>query len=294
MGAIALATALATGLALWLVRWAIATLHRAGASVALLRADRPMQRIDGDFPRELQPFVDAFNMGLHHLYTAIERERRFSRDVAHELRTPLAEIRTSAESALGDADPAHARRSLGAVVAACARMQRGVDTLLLLARLESGQHRPAPDPLELAALVRELVAALAGMQARQSVAVRAELPASAWVQSDRGVVERIISNLLRNAIEYAPRGDEVTCRLERGGAGWLLAIANAAPGLQADDLGYLGHRFWRKQPEGATASHAGLGLALAFALARAADLPLRFDWNEGRLTARLGPWAALE
>ena len=292
-GGIALATVLATALALWMVRRVIATLRGAGASVASLNADRPMQPIGGNFPRELQPFVDAFNIGLNRLYQAIERERRFSRDVAHELRTPLAEIRASAESALADADPNHARSGLNAAIAACARMQRSVDTLLLLARVESGQHTSAPDPLDLAALLRELMAALHKMETQRGVSIRAELPPSAWIQSDQGVIERILSNLLHNAIEYAPRGDEITCRLERGRAGWLLAIANAAPDFKASDLGHLGDRFWRKQPEGGTAQHAGLGLALAFALAQAVDLPLKFDLSQGRLAARLGPWPSV-
>jgi two-component system sensor histidine kinase QseC len=123
--------------------------------------------------------------------------------------------------------------------------------------------------------------------------MQTDLPPSAWVQGDLGVIERILSNLLRNAMEYAPDGDAITCRLERGDAGWLLSIGNAAPDLHEDDLEHLGHRFWRKQSEGGTAHHAGLGLALAFALARAIDLPLRFSLQDGRLTAWLGPWAAL-
>lgn len=293
LGGIALATLLATGLALVLVQRVIVMLRRAGSAAASLRADTPSRRIGGDFPRELQPFADAFNLGLHHLYTAIARERRFSRDVAHELRTPLAEIRISAESALGTADPAQARRSLDAAIAACSRMQRSVDTLLLLARLESGQHALAPDPLDLAALVRELLAVLHNLQASRGLTVHAQLPPSAWIRSDQGIVERIISNLLRNALEYSPDGGDITCRLERDDAGWLLSIGNAAPELDAADLEHFGHRFWRKQSEGGTAHHAGLGLALAFELARAVELPLRFSLEEGRLTARLGPWPAL-
>lgn len=293
LGGIALATLIATGLALLLVQRVIVALRRAGAKAASLHADTPSQRIEGDFPRELQPFADAFNLGLHHLYTAIERERRFARDVAHELRTPLAEIRTSAESALADADAGHAQRSLAAAVAACSRMQRSVDTLLLLARLESGQHTPAPDPLDLAALLRELIAALHGLQTRYAVQLRAELPPAAWIQSDLGIVERIVSNLLRNALEYSPPGETVDCRLDRDESGWLLCIVNAAPELEAADLEHFGHRFWRKHSEGGTAHHAGLGLALAFALARAVQLPMHFSLEAGRLTARLGPWPAL-
>ncbi len=293
LGGIALATLIATALALLLVQRVIVALRRAGAKAASLHADTPTRRIDGDFPRELQPFADAFNLGLHHLYTAIERERRFARDVAHELRTPLAEIRTSAESALADTDAAHAQRSLAAAVAACSRMQRSVDTLLLLARLESGQHTPAPDPLDLAALLRELIAALHGLQTQHALQLRAELPPAAWIQSDLGIVERIVSNLLRNALEYSPPGEAVDCRLDRDESGWLLRIVNAAPELDAADLEHFGHRFWRKHSEGGTAHHAGLGLALAFALARAVQLPLRFSLDAGRLTAQLGPWPAL-
>ena len=152
LGGIVLATLLATGLALLMVRHIVVMLERVGEQLADLRSDRPIARIGADFPRELRPFAEAFNQGLHHLYVAIVRERRFSRDVAHELRTPLAEIRISAESALIDADPARIQRALNAMIQASSRMQRSVDTLLLLARLESGQHTMALDPLDLTAV----------------------------------------------------------------------------------------------------------------------------------------------
>lgn len=293
VGGIALATVLATCLALYLVRRVVVFLERTGTVVGNLRADQPLQPLGGDFPRELRPFVDAFNLGLHHLYSAIERERRFASDVAHELRTPLAEIRTSAESALTDPDPVHTRQALQAAIQSCLRMQRSVDTLLLVARLESGQQALALDPLDLAALVRELLPLCQRQPAAQTVQVQTQLPAAAWIQSDQGILERIISNLLRNAMEYAPVGDTIDCRLERSDAGWMLAITNTAPHLQAADLEHLGVRFWRKDSEGGTAHHAGLGIALAFALAQAIGLPMHFVLAHNRLTATLGPWAPL-
>lgn len=293
LGGIVLATFLATGLALLMVRRIVVMLERVGVQLADLRSDRPIARIGADFPRELRPFAEAFNQGLHHLYAAIVRERRFSRDVAHELRTPLAEIRISAESALIDADPAQIQRALNATIQASSRMQRSVDTLLLLARLESGQHTMALDPLDLTALLRELLAGLNVQQMAPKSPIRVTLPESAWVQSDQGVIERIVSNLLRNAIEYAPEGDDIQCRLERAASGWMLTIVNTAPNLLASDLDQFGLRFWRKDSEGGTAHHAGLGLALALALAHAIDLPLAFSLDNGRLSARLGPWPAL-
>ncbi len=293
LGGNVLATLLATGLALLMVRHIVVMLERVGEQLADLRSDRPIARIGADFPRELRPFAEAFNQGLHHLYVAIVRERRFSRDVAHELRTPLAEIRISAESALIDADPARIQRALNAMIQASSRMQRSVDTLLLLARLESGQHTLALDPLDLTALLQELLAGLNVQKMAPKSPIRVTLPESAWVQSDQGVIERIVSNLLRNAIEYAPEGDDIQCRLEREASGWMLTIVNTAPNLQASDLDQFGLRFWRKDSEGGTAHHAGLGLALALALAHAIDLPLAFSLDNGRLSARLGPWPPL-
>ena len=293
LGGIVLATFLATGLALLMVRRIVVMLERVGVQLADLRSDRPIARIGADFPRELRPFAEAFNQGLHHLYAAIARERRFSRDVAHELRTPLAEIRISAESALIDADPTRIQRALNATIQASSRMQRSVDTLLLLARLESGQHTLALDPLDLTALLQELLAGFNVQPMAPKSPIRVILPESAWVQSDQGVIERIVSNLLRNAIEYAPEGDDIQCRLEREASGWMLTIVNTAPNLQTSDLDQFGLRFWRKDSEGGTAHHAGLGLALALALAHAIDLPLAFSLDNDRLSARLGPWPPL-
>ncbi|MDE2372481.1 MAG: sensor histidine kinase, partial [Burkholderiales bacterium] len=293
LGGIVLALVLSVGLGLLVVQHVIALLHRVAAKVAALDTDAPMQPIGEDFPRELKPFAEALDSGLHRLYAALARERRFARDVAHELRTPLAEIRVSAEGALADADPGIAQRSLRAAIESCTRMQRSVDTLLLLARLESGQDAVAPDPLDLAALVGGLVAALQHLCAARGITVHPELPPSAWVQSDLGIVERIVFNLLRNALEYAPAGAAVGCRIVREGGGWLLVIDNAAPDLEPADLDHFGHRFWRKHPEGGTAHHAGLGLALSQGLAQALALPLRFGLEGGRLSARVGPWPAL-
>lgn len=294
LGAIACALVLTMGLGLLVVGRIFAVLRRSSRQVAALDVDVPQPAIGNDFPSELQPFAAAFNRGIRRLYDAIDRERRFSRDVAHELRTPLAEIRASAESALASGEPEEAATSLRAAVDASARMQRSVDTLLALSRLESGLEQPAIDPMDLAQVVHELVIALRSSADAHGVTVRCgTLPAAAWVRSDRGIVERIVSNLLRNAIEYSPERSSIDCRLHHDESGWWLQIDNPAPELTNDDLKHFGHRFWRKQPEGGTTHHAGLGLSLSLALARFLSLPLHFSLREGWLCARLGPWPPL-
>lgn len=293
LGGTVLALVLMVLLGIFVIRHVFTALRHAGDQISGLDAAAPLNPIGQAFPVELRPFAEAFNTGVNRLYEALDRERRFSENVAHELRTPIAEIRASAEAALASGDAALAKAGMQHAVAACTRMQRSVDTLLLLTRLESGQDVPELDPMDLAATVDGLLSGLSGTAQARSRRVAWQRPASAWVRSDIGIVERILSNLLRNALEYAPEGSTITCQLRQGGTGWWFEISNVAGDLVEADLQHFGQRFWRKQSEGATAHHAGLGLALTRGLTQALRLPLRFELRQGRLHASVGPWPAL-
>ena len=286
---IALALAIVVALSLWQVRAAFGCLDRAGRVVERLDPDAPPAP-GPDMPRELAPFVGALQVGVGRLRDAIQRERRFSRDVAHELRTPVSEIRASAEAALATTSEPLARDALRAAIAGSERMQRGIDTLLSLARIESGQEQPAADPFDLAGLLRETVAA---QPPRRRACVDLRLPGKAWAVGDAGMLERMLSNLLGNALEYAPALARVECEALRTPEGWWVEIANPAPDLEEGDVARFGQRFWRKHAEGGTAQHAGLGLALCYALSAAAGIPLRFRLEDGVLRARVGPLPAL-
>lgn len=286
---IALALAIVVALSLWQVREAFGFLDRAGGVVERLDADSPPAAGPG-MPRELAPFIGAIQAGLGRLQEAVQRERRFSRDMAHELRTPVSEIRASAEAALPGTTEPLARDALRAAIAGSERMQRGIETLLSLARIESGQECPATDPFDLAALLREAVAAI---PAQQRVRIDLRLPGAAWAVGDAGMLERMVANLLGNAVDYAPAGARIDCHAWRAPAGWQLEIANPAPELGEDDVERFGQRFWRKHAEGGTAQHAGLGLTLCQALSTAAGIPLRFRLEHGVLHARMGPLPGL-
>ncbi|GFE82081.1 two-component sensor [Steroidobacter agaridevorans] len=281
----------------WVVRGAFAPLLEQGARIARMDAEKPPERVGEHLPAELAPFADAFDSGIAKLYGAIERERRFSRDIAHELRTPLAETRMTAEVALGDGDSAALRSGLVTAIAATERMQRSVDTLLALARFESGQEAPALDPLDVVQLATIQVEALRRAAEANQIVLALHAPAEAWVHSDIGILERILTNLLQNAVDYAPAGSAVHCSIDpvQSGAGsaHLICIDNEAPQLTQADLRHLGTRFWRKPNEGGTEKHAGLGLALALALARSLDVRLDFELRDSRLHVKLGPLPAL-
>ncbi|WP_430390256.1 ATP-binding protein [Dyella sp. 20L07] len=244
---------------------------------AARKNDEPPHLPKQQLPAELTPFAEALNGAFDRLHAGMERERRFSRDVAHELRTPLAEMRAAVELARRDAV---APAPLENVSAAIDRMQRCIDSLLAVSSYESGLAKPGLEPMDLVSLLHR-----AGDHAR----VRAQLPTEAWVQSDPALLERIIDNLMLNALEYAPAGSHVELMLTTAQGDWQLQIGNAAPDLSEADVRHLGERFWRKSPAREANRHGGLGLALAGTLAAVLGLRLTFRLSDGVLWATLGP-----
>jgi two-component system, OmpR family, sensor histidine kinase QseC len=294
LGGILLAIGLTVLICLWLLRKAFDGMREEGVRLSRLRTDDDELAQTGHLPRELRPYATAVRDSLQRLMQSAERERRFSRNIAHEMRTPLAEIRASAEHALAVGDARALRAGVEAALAANVRMERGIQALLALARYESGQLAPAPDPLDLASLLRQQVRSLAqaeGFDAAQRFAL--ELPHPVWVHNDVGMLERIITNLLHNAHEYGSAEEPVRVSIKNVDGSHTLCVQNRAPNVDADDVAHFGERYWRGQGEDADASHAGLGLALASAMADALGLNLAFTLEGDAVVARLGPFAAL-
>lgn len=271
-----LATALSAALlAIVTVRRGLRPLLAFGAVAR--RADEPPRLPERQLPQELTPFAEALNGAFDRLHAGMERERRFSRDVAHELRTPLAEMRAAVERASRDMDAG----ALGNAGAAIDRMQRCIDSLLAVSNYESGLAQPELEPLDLVPMLRRV----AGGDPR----IDAALPAEAWVHSDPALLERIVDNLVLNAREYAPADSRIHVMLARSQAQWLLRIGNRAPDLVQADVAHLGQRFWRKSPAREATRHGGLGLALAGTLAGVLGASLQFELRDGVLWAMLGP-----
>jgi len=277
-----LGTALSAALlAIVTVRRGLRPLLKFGA--AARQPNEALQLPPHQLPQELIPFAEALNDALARLQAGMERERRFSRDVAHELRTPLAEMRSAVELAQRDAV---APASLEGVNQAIDRMQRCIDSLLAVSNYESGLAKPELEPMNLVPLLRRAVGADGRM--------KSQLPIEAWVQSDPALLERIIDNLMLNAMEYAPAGDTVQVVLDSHAGAWTLRIGNAAPDLSEGDLAHLGQRFWRKSPAREANRHGGLGLALAGTLAGVLGLQLTFQLRDGLLWASLGAMPDIE
>ncbi|GMU45269.1 MAG: hypothetical protein AMXMBFR26_00510 [Porticoccaceae bacterium] len=272
----------------WSIRHALAPLDVFGRAVAELPLDGSGRPPSGDdLPDELAPVAGKLAATLERLLAALDRERRFSRDLAHELRTPLAEARLLAE--LAARGPAAAGNNLAQLTAALADMAGIFDGLLYLARVEAGIERPQPEPLDLAALL-----AAQGERCRAPAAERGldwQLEtAPCWVLADATLLERLLAILFDNAVQHAPAGDRLLAQCACHPPG--LWLDNAAPQLAADDLPRLDERFFHRA-DGGNGAHAGLGLALARALADALGLGLAFALDAGRLRVSLSGFAPL-
>lgn len=236
-------------------------------------------------PTELVPIASRVDDLLARMHGALDRERRVASHLAHELRTPISELKSLTEVALrwpGSGD--HLQRSLASAHTIAGRMQALSEAVLRFSHPEHTRIAVQVESLDLAAVVRELVAG----GRRSEVPIQALLPASLAVRSDPAALRILLGNLIENAREHATSGP-ISCELGADDSGVEFRIRNPASNLSPADLGRLGERFWRGDPARTAdgASHFGLGLALALELCEALEARLSFRLEAGQLEARL-------
>ncbi len=265
------------------LRLGLRPLDELAAHAARLDATRLAERFpDAGLPAELAPIAARLNDLLSRLQTTFERERRFSSDVAHELRTPIAELRTLSEVGpdLPVEDTAAFFQDVGDIAQ---HMESTVATLLLLARCESDRQPIAADTVSLADLLAPLIAETAARAHARGVFFTPEIR-NAPLETDADLLARLLRLLLDNAAEYTAPGGSITLRADAR----EITLTNGPTALTPDDIAHLGERFWRKDPARTDSTHSGLGLALAAELARILGLQLTRDLGaNSALTLRL-------
>jgi signal transduction histidine kinase len=191
--------------------------------------------------------------------------RDFVANVSHELKTPLTSISGYAETLLTDApDGETTRHFLGIIVSNARRMQRLVDDLLDLSRIESGRWTPRPEPVDVVAAIREVWAGLADRGAAQAVTFSTDVaPGAEVVEADPEAVRQVMTNLVDNSLRYVGRGGTITVHGRVVDDGVEVSVADNGIGIAAEHLPRIFERFYRADPsrsreEGGT----GLGLAI--------------------------------
>ncbi|MEQ1860204.1 MAG: ATP-binding protein [Chthoniobacteraceae bacterium] len=286
LGGLACCAVLA-GLLAVAIKVALRPLHRVGERVAQMDAASLRERLrEEDVPEEISPVVARLNQLLARLEQSFERERRFSGDLAHELRTPLAAIRSTGEVAAKWPEQA-STEDFQEIAQTAARLQQTVDSLLSLARLESSAAGIARERTDVATLAGECAALQADLAKQRGVTVTRAVEAGRAVETDPRLLRIILANMTANAVEYAPAGSEVV--IGGGDADVILQVANRAPNLTAADLPHLFERLWRKDSARTDGNHAGLGLSIAHAAAEALGFTLTAELGDDgvlRMTVR--------
>ena len=237
-----------------------------------------------DVAAELRPFCDRINALFERLQGAFERERRMTSAIAHELRTPVSELRAAVDVALRwPDDPELSRQALATADDVARRMTGLVAAILRAARVESGQAGMRVEPVALRELVAECWRPCEAQARERGVVLHNEVPADAALDSDRGLLALVVGNLLDNGARFAEPAGEVTVAC---GAG-ALEISNPAAGLQPQDLPRLTEPFWRGDAARSDSGHSGLGLSLVETVLRALGGRLGLALRDGRLVARI-------
>jgi two-component system, OmpR family, sensor histidine kinase BaeS len=224
------------------------------------RAPRPA----GD--DELTDLTDAFNGMADAIEHTEDTRRRLLADLAHELRTPLATIEAYHEGladGVVDVDAA----TLSILGDATGRLQRLVEDLSLVSRAEEGQLALELAPLDLRAVVRAAVDAVAPDAAERDVALQHRPPERPLtLEGDRDRLTQVLVNLLRNALEHTPGGGCVTVSAGRVGEQVTVAVRDTGAGIAPEHLPHVFERFFRADPARRHVTGSGIGLTISRAI----------------------------
>ncbi|MGE7138435.1 sensor histidine kinase [Luteibacter sp. NPDC031894] len=218
-------------------------------------------------PAELQPVLTALNDQIERLEEALERERRFSADVAHELRTPLASTMINLEDAMASAQPDEAQAALEAARECLVSLARRTEQLLALARLEAGAASGPRHRVDLGELALGVVDELTPLIGAGRVELGIDLCAGLVVEGYGAALRSLLRNLLENAFRHVPPGGHVELSIRRGEGQALIEVVDDGPGIPPERREAMFTRFQR----GLDTQGSGYGLGLSI-VQRAVEL----------------------
>lgn len=233
--------------------------------VGVILAARTPDQLDNvtlrDVPTEMRPMLDAMNRLFSRIANLIDSERRFTAEAAHELRTPIAAIRTQAQVALAATADNVRRRALLQTIEGCDRAAHLVSQLLTLARVESGVL-PAMTPFDLGTLVRSTVRdiATAALQRNQELALDIDASSDTVIVGNATLIGALVFNLVDNAMRYSPDAAQIRIGVRSSMDAVILTVEDSGPGLADPERQRLGERFFRVP--GSEQPGSGLGWSI--------------------------------
>ncbi len=230
----------------------------------------------GMAPREVSPLIEKLNKLFTRINASREKERRFTADAAHELRTPVAGIKAQvqvASTATQDTERAHA---LNNAILGCDRATHLIEQLLTLARLDN-LSEAVTEHCHLRALAAEVIAAIAPTALGKGVHIELIDCEEATTLGNPVLLRILFRNLIDNAVRHTPDGTAVRVSIATTQAQIQLTVCDNGPGIPAEDMDRVAERFYR--PVGTEASGSGLGLAIVKNIAEIHAATLHFEAN---------------
>lgn len=229
-------------------------------------------------PEEVAPLLAAFNDLLARLDAVLRQQKRFIADAAHQMKTPLAGLRTQAELAMRQQEPYEVQRSLQQIVKGSERATHLINQLLALAQVEHQAHITGMQLIDLSALVKSIVVEYFDHAKHKSIDLGFEEPDHALFMSAHPVLmQALIANLLDNALRYTPNGGAVTVRVQASADPRFveLEIEDDGPGIPESERALVIERFYRVLGSGQEGSGLGLAIVKEIADLHGAELVIK-------------------
>lgn len=249
-----------------LARRALAPIDHLATDARRITAERLDERLSVANPTdEIGRLAAVINDTFARLESSFDQLRRFTADASHELRTPLAVVRGIGEAVLAEKRSlTEYEEAIGSMLEEVDRLTNLVDTLLRLSRGDAGTIRLTREAIDLGQLASEVATSLGILAEERQQRLTVEVAGRVVASVDRLVVREAVTNVLDNAIKYAPSGSTVAIRVEQTDHHAVLVIADEGPGIPPEHRERIFHRFFRvdaarSREEGGT----GLGLAIA-------------------------------
>jgi heavy metal sensor kinase len=241
---------------------ALLPLVRMAERARVISADRLAERLPVQNPDdELGQLALVFNETFARLDESFQRLKQFTADASHELRTPLTALRSVGEVGLREArSPEAYREIIGSMLEEADHLARLVDTLLTLARWESGRARPKPATIDLMQLVTDVAGQLSVLAEDRGISVEVQAGEPMVVHADPVFVRQALANVIDNAIKFTPDGSRVRLSAAHTDAEYRVTVDDEGPGIPSAERPRVLERFYRI--EGRERSGTGLGLAI--------------------------------
>jgi heavy metal sensor kinase len=247
----------------WLSGIALAPLSRLATAAREIDVATLQRRLPTRGARdELDDVARSFNETLQRLEHSVGEMRQFSAALAHELRTPLAALRGEIELTLRSAATEDQRRGLASQIEELDKLKRLIDHLLTLARAEAGQIPLTFAPVNVGDLAASLVEQLEPVAQARTIDLRCERAGTVIVDGDAGWLQRLLLNLLDNAMKFTREGGRVVLRVSQEGSKARIDIRDTGIGMSAEEADHAFERFYQADAS-RSAPHEGVGLGLS-------------------------------